>query len=184
MTKISAERIAAIEARLAAEHDVFVRNQQSQAGKRGNQQVKIVFGRYTAVRAIQERGALNGAIRDAIALAIRTDAPIFAADDVIEESAIEFEGEEVNEEEIVSDFKKFLDNVSDEEIVAAMRSLARVDGQSQANGECEPARSEIEVEVAPRGSQRIFAHCAFFYRAGETRRRSEDLEGLAFSGFL
>src|SRR2546423_13375845 len=33
---------------------------------------------------------------DAIALAIRADAPIFAADEVIEESAIEFEGDEVN----------------------------------------------------------------------------------------
>src|SRR3990172_8535625 len=36
---------------------------------------------------------------DAIALAVRAEAPIFAADSVIEESAIEFEGEEVNEEE-------------------------------------------------------------------------------------
>jgi uncharacterized protein len=54
---------------------------------------------------------------DAIALAVRADAPIFAADRVIEESAIEFEGEEVNEEEIVSDFKKFLDNVTPEEFV-------------------------------------------------------------------
>ena len=31
-----------------------------------NQQVKIVFGRYTAVKAIQERGPLNSAIKDAI----------------------------------------------------------------------------------------------------------------------
>jgi bifunctional DNase/RNase len=52
---------------------------------------------------------------DAIALAIRADAPIYVADRVIEESAIEFEGEEVNEEEIVTEFKKFLDNVSPEE---------------------------------------------------------------------
>ena len=52
---------------------------------------------------------------DAIALAIRADAPIFAADDVIEESAIEFEGEEVNEEEMVDEFKKFLDNVTPDE---------------------------------------------------------------------
>ena len=52
---------------------------------------------------------------DAIALAVRAEAPIFAADQVIEESAIEFEGDEVNEEEIVSEFKKFLDNVSPEE---------------------------------------------------------------------
>ena len=41
---------------------------------------------------------------DALALAVRTKAPIFAAEDVIEESAIEFEGEDVNEEEIVSEF--------------------------------------------------------------------------------
>jgi uncharacterized protein len=52
---------------------------------------------------------------DAIALAIRADAPIFAADDVIEESAIEFEGEEVDQEEIISEFKSFLDQVTPEE---------------------------------------------------------------------
>ena len=52
---------------------------------------------------------------DAIALAIRSDAPIYAAESVIEESAIEFEGEEVNEEEIVSEFKRFLDHVSPDE---------------------------------------------------------------------
>ncbi len=52
---------------------------------------------------------------DAIALAIRADAPIFVADRVIEESAIEFEGEEVNEEEIVTEFKQFLENVSPDE---------------------------------------------------------------------
>ena len=49
---------------------------------------------------------------DAIALAVRADAPIYVADQVIEESAIEFEGEDVNEEEIVSEFKRFLDDVS------------------------------------------------------------------------
>jgi bifunctional DNase/RNase len=52
---------------------------------------------------------------DAIALAIRADAPIFAADDVIEESAIEFEGEDVDEEQIVAEFKSFLDEVTPEE---------------------------------------------------------------------
>jgi bifunctional DNase/RNase len=49
---------------------------------------------------------------DAIAVAVRAQAPIFAADDVIEESAIEFEGEEVNEEEMIDEFKRFLDDVS------------------------------------------------------------------------
>jgi bifunctional DNase/RNase len=52
---------------------------------------------------------------DAIALAVRSDAPIFAADSVIDESAIEFEGEEVNEEEIVTEFKRFLDTVTPDE---------------------------------------------------------------------
>jgi uncharacterized protein len=48
---------------------------------------------------------------DAIALAVRADAPIFAAEAVIEESAIEFEQDDVNEEEVVEEFKKFLDEV-------------------------------------------------------------------------
>ena len=52
---------------------------------------------------------------DAIALALRADAPIYAADDVIEESAIEFEGEEVDEEAIVTEFRSFLESVTPEE---------------------------------------------------------------------
>jgi bifunctional DNase/RNase len=56
---------------------------------------------------------------DAIALAVRADAPIFAADSVIEESAIEFEHEEdVNQEEVVEEFKKFLDEVKPEDFSA------------------------------------------------------------------
>ena len=64
---------------------------------------------------VQQNGSeveIDSRPSDAIALAVRADAPIFAADDVIEESAIEFEGEEVNEDEIVDEFKKFLDDVS------------------------------------------------------------------------
>jgi bifunctional DNase/RNase len=52
---------------------------------------------------------------DAIALAVRAGAPIFAAEDVIEESAIEFEHEDVNEEEVVEEFKKFLEDVKPED---------------------------------------------------------------------
>jgi regulator of protease activity HflC (stomatin/prohibitin superfamily) len=37
-----------------------------------NQQVKIVFGRYTAVKAIQERGNLNTEIKDAITDTLNT----------------------------------------------------------------------------------------------------------------
>ena len=55
---------------------------------------------------------------DAIALAVRAGAPIFAAEAVIEESAIEFEHEDVNEEEVVEEFKKFLDDVKPDDFSA------------------------------------------------------------------
>jgi uncharacterized protein len=67
---------------------------------------------------VQQNGSeieIDSRPSDAIALAVRAEAPIYAADRVIEESAIEFEGEEVNEEEIVSDFRQFLENVSPDE---------------------------------------------------------------------
>lgn len=41
-----------------------------------NQQVKVVFGRYTAVKAIQERGTLNTAIKDAITETLKYDSMI------------------------------------------------------------------------------------------------------------
>jgi uncharacterized protein len=56
---------------------------------------------------------------DAIALAVRAEAPIFADDSVIEESAIEFEHEDVNEEEVVEEFKKFLDEVKPDDFSEA-----------------------------------------------------------------
>ena len=49
---------------------------------------------------------------DALALAVRTSAPIFAAEDVIAESAIEFEHEVEDTEEVVDKFKEVLDQVS------------------------------------------------------------------------
>jgi bifunctional DNase/RNase len=64
---------------------------------------------------------------DAIALAVRAGAPIFAADAVIEESAIEFEhdeevGEEASEDVVtgpplpsIEEFQKFLDEVKPED---------------------------------------------------------------------
>jgi uncharacterized protein len=59
---------------------------------------------------------------DAIALAIRAEAPIFAADNVIEESAIEFEGEEVDPDQLeaeVARFKHFLDEVTPDQFAEA-----------------------------------------------------------------
>ncbi|NUR78410.1 MAG: bifunctional nuclease family protein, partial [Thermoleophilia bacterium] len=72
---------------------------------------------------------------DAIAVAVRAQAPIYAADEVIEESAIEMEGDEVNEEEIVDQFKRFLDEVSAEDFVEA-----------EVEGDVEDAAAEEEEE--------------------------------------
>lgn len=55
---------------------------------------------------------------DAIALAVRCNAPIFAADEVIEESGIEFEHEVEDTEEVVEKFKEFLDEVSPEDFLS------------------------------------------------------------------
>ncbi len=58
---------------------------------------------------------------DAIALAVRAEAPIFVADEVIEESAIEFEGEEITDADLekeVTKFRSFLENVTPDEFAA------------------------------------------------------------------
>ncbi len=59
---------------------------------------------------------------DAIALAVRVNAPIFAADDVIAESSIEFEGEPPeSEESVVDEFREFLEQVRPEDFRTARR---------------------------------------------------------------
>jgi uncharacterized protein len=55
---------------------------------------------------------------DALALAVRSGAPIFAADEVISESAIEFEHDIEESEDVVEKFKEFLDRVSPEDFAA------------------------------------------------------------------
>ena len=55
---------------------------------------------------------------DALAVAVRTSAPIFAAEDVISESAIEFEHEAEDTEEVVDQFKRFLDEVTPEDFAS------------------------------------------------------------------
>jgi uncharacterized protein len=56
---------------------------------------------------------------DALALAVRTEAPIFAATDLINENAIEFEREVDDTEEIVESFRDFLESVSPDDFVGA-----------------------------------------------------------------
>jgi uncharacterized protein len=72
---------------------------------------------------------------DAIAVAIRAEAPIYAADEVIEESAIEFEGDEANEEEIVDEFKRFLDEVSAEDFESAAEGYELLESEDEPEDE-------------------------------------------------
>ena len=51
-------------------------------------------------------------------------APIFAAEDVIQESAIEFEHEAEDTEEVVDKFKAFLDEVTPEDFASGLASSA------------------------------------------------------------
>ena len=55
---------------------------------------------------------------DAIALAVRSGAPIYAAEEVISEWAIEFEHDVEESEDVVEKFKEFLDEVSPEDFAA------------------------------------------------------------------
>jgi len=54
---------------------------------------------------------------DAIALAVRVQAPIFVAEDVIEESSIEFDQGIEDNEQVVEKFKDFLEDVSPEDFM-------------------------------------------------------------------
>ena len=48
---------------------------------------------------------------DALALAVRTEAPIFVADQVIDDSAIEFGQEPEDSSEVIDEFREFLEHV-------------------------------------------------------------------------
>ena len=92
-----------------------------------NQQVKVVFGRYTAVKAIQERGSLNGAIKDAIADTLKYD-PMIVIESVQLEN-IEFS-------------QNYLHSIE-------QRMLAEVEVQKlQQNAEREKVQAQITVTQA------------------------------------
>ncbi len=52
-------------------------------------------------------------------MAVRTEAPIFASTELIDENAIEFEREVDDTEEIVESFRDFLESVSPDDFVGA-----------------------------------------------------------------
>ncbi|SDH45218.1 MULTISPECIES: prohibitin family protein [Bradyrhizobium] len=92
-----------------------------------NQQVKVVFGRYTAVKAIQDRGPLNGAIKDAITATLKDD-PMIIIESVQLEN-IEFS-------------QNYLHSIE-------QRMLAEVEVQKlQQNAEREKVQAQITVTQA------------------------------------
>ncbi len=92
-----------------------------------NQQVKVVFGRYTAVKAIQERGTLNSAIKDAITETLKYD-PMIVIESVQLEN-IEFS-------------QNYLHSIE-------QRMLAEVEVQKlQQNAEREKVQAQITVTQA------------------------------------
>ena len=73
---------------------------------------------FFAIITLQVNGSeveIDSRPSDALALAVRTDGPIFVADQVIEDSAIGFGGEPEEQDEIVEEFRKFLEDVSPED---------------------------------------------------------------------
>ena len=92
-----------------------------------NQQVKVVFGRYTAVKAIQDRGPLNSAIKDAITATLNND-PMIIIESVQLEN-IEFS-------------QNYLHSIE-------QRMLAEVEVQKlQQNAEREKVQAQITVTQA------------------------------------
>ncbi|MCB0874499.1 MAG: bifunctional nuclease family protein [Actinobacteria bacterium] len=68
------------------------------------------------VRVASKEIEIDSRPSDALALAVRTDAPIFAADKVIEDSALVLGSAEPGDtEDVVEAFKEFLDEVNPED---------------------------------------------------------------------
>ncbi|MCZ7628483.1 MAG: bifunctional nuclease family protein [Microthrixaceae bacterium] len=55
---------------------------------------------------------------DAVALAVRTDAPIYATEELLEEAGFTDEAEDESPEEVVEEFREFIQNVSPEDFAS------------------------------------------------------------------
>jgi uncharacterized protein len=81
----------------------------------GELEVKCTQVAVTELRDNTFFASIDSRPSDALAIAVRSGAPIFAAEEVIAESAIEFEHEVEDTEEVVDRFKEFLDQVTPED---------------------------------------------------------------------
>jgi uncharacterized protein len=91
---------------------------------------------------------------DAIALAVRCDAQIFAADEVIEESGIDFQTDEEEPSLVTAsllsdldpaEFRKFLENVTVEEFAS---SLEGVEGELEEEEDADEGEDDDEEDEA------------------------------------
>jgi len=90
------------------------------------------FARITIVQDGHELD-IDSRPSDAIALAVRCDAQIFAAEDVVEESAIEFQASDEDEASFVTasrladldpeEFKRFIETVTPEEFASSLDEI-------------------------------------------------------------
>src|SRR3981189_3086094 len=111
-----------------------------------NQQVKAVFGRYTAVQAIQERGPLNSAIKDAITATLKDD-PMIIIESVQLEN-IEFSANYLHsiEQRMLAEVEvqKLQQNAEREKVQAQITV-------TQANAKANAVRAEAQANAdAPR----------------------------------
>ena len=90
---------------------------------------------------------------DAIALAVRCDAQIYAAEDVVEESAIEFQAEDEEQQAGLvtasnladldpAEFRRFLETVTPEEFATSLREELGVEDDEETEGEGEDEEDE------------------------------------------
>ena len=110
------------------------------------------FARITILQDGQELD-IDSRPSDAIALAVRCEAQIFAAEDVVEESAIEFQAGEEDEASLVAasrladldpeEFKRFIETVTPEEFAS---SLEEAFGELGDTGEDDPADEEDDED--------------------------------------
>jgi len=86
---------------------------------------------------------------DALALAVRTDAPIFASKELLDENAIEFEHEVDDQEEVVEKFRSFLDNVTPDDFREAHVADVEQGGEIDEDDDVDEEDDEDEETEAP-----------------------------------
>lgn len=79
---------------------------------------------------------------DALALAVRTQAPIFAAQDLVDENAVEFEREVDDTEQIVESFRDFLDHVTPDDFAHADVAIDETDQTDEEDEDDEDEESD------------------------------------------